>query len=278
MGSSRRYARHRQALQTKGSLMTCAAFFDMDGTLLSHRTNSVPASARRALDELRARGITVGLATGRSFSELLDLPLDGLSFDVLLTLNGQLVVDGENHYLAGNPLIGTALEGVLALFEAHEVPTILVQLDRQYINFINDDVVSAQAAVHTPLPQVSTYTGGEVYQAMLFGSGEQLDAVAAKLPDCDITRWDGAAVDVNAPSDGGKADGIARWCAAQGVDIADVIAFGDAENDITMLRAAGTGVALGNATPEAKAAADYVTDDIDADGVWNALVHLGVIA
>jgi Cof subfamily protein (haloacid dehalogenase superfamily) len=57
-----------------------------------------------------------------------------------------------------------------------------------------------------------------------------------------------------------------------------LVCVGDAENDITMLRAAGTGVALGNATPEAKAAADYVTDDIDADGVYNALVYLGIIA
>ena len=258
--------------------MARAVFFDMDGTLLSHRTNAVPESARRALDELRARGITVGLATGRSYAELLDLPLEGLSFDVLLTLNGQLVVDGLNNYLAGNPLTGAGLQAVLDLFEAREVPTILVQHERQYINFINEDVVSAQAAVHTPLPQIGTYTGGEVYQAMLFADVERLGALAARLPDCDVTRWDDTAVDVNAPSDGGKADGIARWCQAQGVDIADVIAFGDAENDITMLRAAGTGVALGNATPEAKAAADYVTDDIDADGVWNALVHLGVIA
>ena len=258
--------------------MTCAAFFDMDGTLLSHRTNSVPASALRALAELRARGITVGLATGRSYHELVDLNIPDLTFDVLLTLNGQLVVDNENRYLAGNPLTGAALRAVLALFEAREVPTILIQLDRQYVNFINEDLVSAHRATHTSLPELGTYTGGEVFQAMLFANGERLAELAAQLPDCDVTRWDDTAVDVNAPSDGGKADGIARWCQAQGVDIADVIAFGDAENDITMLRAAGTGVALGNATPEAKAAADYVTDDIDADGVWNALVHLGVIA
>ena len=55
------------------------------------------------------------------------------------------------------------------------------------------------------------------------------------------------------------------------------MAFGDSENDASMLRAAGIGVAMGNATPEALASADYVTDDAEKDGIYNALRHFGVI-
>ena len=50
--------------------MIKAVFFDIDGTLLSHSTNSVPASARRALEELREKGILTFIATGRHLPEL----------------------------------------------------------------------------------------------------------------------------------------------------------------------------------------------------------------
>ena len=52
---------------------------------------------------------------------------------------------------------------------------------------------------------------------------------------------------------------------------------GDGVNDVCMLEAAGHGVAMGNAVPETKAAAEYVTDDIDKDGVYNGLKHYGLI-
>ena len=55
------------------------------------------------------------------------------------------------------------------------------------------------------------------------------------------------------------------------------MAFGDGGNDISMLRHAGIGVAMGNATDEVKAAANYTTTAVDEDGILNALVHFGVI-
>ena len=68
-----------------------------------------------------------------------------------------------------------------------------------------------------------------------------------------------------------------RYCQLQGWKPEEIIAFGDSENDLEMLRFAGIGVALGNAEPEVKAAADYVTDDIDCDGVAKALQHYNLI-
>ena len=53
--------------------------------------------------------------------------------------------------------------------------------------------------------------------------------------------------------------------------------LGDGGNDVTMLEYAGIGVAMGNACDAAKAAADYVTDDITADGLAKALAHFGLI-
>ena len=73
-----------------------------------------------------------------------------------------------------------------------------------------------------------------------------------------------------------KGDAVRGVAAALGVDIADTYAFGDGINDLSMIRAAGHGVAMGNAVDEVKAAAEYVTADIDKDGVALGLAHFGL--
>ena len=55
------------------------------------------------------------------------------------------------------------------------------------------------------------------------------------------------------------------------------MAFGDGGNDLDMLVHAQIGVSMGNAADAVKAAADYITDDVDHDGVWNALINLGIL-
>ena len=58
-----------------------AIFFDVDGTLLSHKSNEVPAGTRRALARLRARGIKTVVATGRQMYEFNKLPISDIDFD-----------------------------------------------------------------------------------------------------------------------------------------------------------------------------------------------------
>jgi hydroxymethylpyrimidine pyrophosphatase-like HAD family hydrolase len=53
--------------------------------------------------------------------------------------------------------------------------------------------------------------------------------------------------------------------------------FGDADNDIRMIQKAGIGIAMGNATENLKKVADYVTSDLDHDGIFNALKHFKLI-
>lgn len=55
------------------------------------------------------------------------------------------------------------------------------------------------------------------------------------------------------------------------------IAFGDGGNDMSIILKAGTGIAMGNAIPELKAAATYVTTSVDDDGILLALRHYGII-
>jgi Cof subfamily protein (haloacid dehalogenase superfamily) len=67
--------------------------------------------------------------------------------------------------------------------------------------------------------------------------------------------------------DGHKGSGLSWLCDHLDVDVADTIAFGDAGNDVTMLQAAGDGVAMANATAEAKAAADHICGSCAESGV-----------
>jgi hydroxymethylpyrimidine pyrophosphatase-like HAD family hydrolase len=64
-----------------------------------------------------------------------------------------------------------------------------------------------------------------------------------------------------------KWSGIQRLAAEWGVSVAQMCAVGDDVNDIPMIEAAGIGVAMGNAQPEVKAAADYIAPSHDEDGL-----------
>lgn len=71
-----------------------------------------------------------------------------------------------------------------------------------------------------------------------------------------------------------KSRALAETFTALGIDPSEVAAFGDAQNDRTMIEWAGCGVAMGNAVDEVKAVADYVTLSCDEDGIAAALEHL----
>ena len=74
-----------------------------------------------------------------------------------------------------------------------------------------------------------------------------------------------------------KMAGVRKACDLIGVDVLEVVAFGDADNDERMLRECGYGVAVGNASEKAKMAADLVTQGRHAEGVREGLLSLGLI-
>ena len=74
-----------------------------------------------------------------------------------------------------------------------------------------------------------------------------------------------------------KATAIEKFMAHVGAPMSDSIAFGDSGNDFEMMQTVGLAVAMGNATEPIKELADYVTTDVDKDGIYNAFVHLGLI-
>lgn len=256
--------------------MIKAAFFDVDGTLLSYKTRKVCHSARAAIARLQEKGILCIVATGRHMIQLSNLPAGDIPFDAFVMLNGQLVLDKNQNVLFGVPIEGKAKEFLVEKFNDHTYPAIIVEERDMYLNYVSDHVLDVNNRMSiTPSP-LSDYRGGKIYQicAYLRPEDEQfLDPIKDLVV---MTSWHYGGKDIIAGG-GGKMSGIKRYLELAGIKREEIIAFGDAENDLEMLQFAGIGVAMGNGAEKVKAAADYVTADIDDDGIEKALKHFNLI-
>ena len=96
------------------------------------------------------------------------------------------------------------------------------------------------------------------------------------LPNCEMGRWHPAFVDDTAKGNT-KQHGIDEIIRHFGIRLEETMAFGDGGNDISMLRHAGIGVAMGNAKDDVKVIADYVTASVDDNGIADALKHFGIL-
>ena len=91
-----------------------------------------------------------------------------------------------------------------------------------------------------------------------------------------IAAWWDRAVDV-IPMEGGKGSGIREILAYFGLDKTQALAFGDGNNDIEMLQAVGTGIAMGNASAQLKAVADQICGHVANDGIYHFCLEQGLI-
>ena len=101
--------------------------------------------------------------------------------------------------------------------------------------------------------------------------------VMPELPSLAANRWCPIFTDINVRGVD-KATGMLSFAREYGLRADELMAVGDGGNDVPMLRAAGAGVAMGNACGEAVSAADFVTASVDDDGIRKALEHFGVIS
>lgn len=258
-------------------MMIKAAFFDVDGTLLSHATHSVAQSTRNCLSQLRAKGIRTYLCTGRHSSELELLPVAGIPFDGYITLNGHLCLDRDMKKVFGLPFPDDTIRSLISSFKKHRLPLVLVEEEGIILDYVNDEVIKAQKAISTPVPEVAPYDGKPVYLATTFARRDKDDLIRSMLPPgCHAARWNDHGVDLIL-DDGGKVRGIRFILETEQILPEECIAFGDAENDTDMIAFCGIGIAMGNAQEAVKEAADYVTADIDDDGIEKALQHFGIL-
>ncbi len=251
--------------------MIKAAFFDVDGTLLSHTAKKVPDDTKLALCRLQQKGIRIFMSTGRHVLELSHLPVNGINFDGYIMLNGQLCLDSLKNPVFKSAFPDQAAESLGEIFAEKAVPLTMVEETRIYINVVTEYVRTAQAEISSPVPNTGEYTGAPLYQATVYLPPQEEPSFLSHLPaGCKFTRWSPKGADI-IPSAGGKVAGMKYFCRLLNIAPEEAIAFGDAENDIEMLNFAGIGVAMGNAGEAVKRCADFVTDDVDHGGISKAL-------
>ncbi len=260
--------------------MIRAVFFDIDGTLVPFSTGRCCLSTVRALQALHDRHILTFVATGRSKFEIRsEHLLDGLKFDGYLTNNGQDAYDAQWKQIYGKPLDPNDVEALLDWSDRRNSTCWLANAEKTCINRDSEEYRTAMGAIHTnllPLDDLHEMNKGPVYKLVLFARPEEMEEPCRLAPHSRTTQWFSLGHDF-VTLDGGKDSAVRALLERYGIAPEEAMAFGDSENDVSMLRAVGLGVAMGNATPEARAAADYVTDNAEQDGIYNALRHFDII-
>ena len=117
--------------------MIRAAFFDIDGTLLSFKTHKMPESTKRALATLREKGILTIVSSGRPTYQL--PPCIKTGFDAYITLSGQLCYDADGVFLS-NPISKTGVASVVEQVKSGCYEALVLQGDRAFCSKLTDDV------------------------------------------------------------------------------------------------------------------------------------------
>ena len=255
--------------------MIKAAFFDIDGTLLSFKTHRVSDGTVEAFARMRQKGIETFICTGRA--KVL-VPQTPLHFDGMVTVNGGYCqVDGS--VIHRNPLNRDDAHRWMDYADREGYVSMAFTEHEMFTNHIDELARQLRDQLEFEMPRLrpnADLMDEDIYQfiAMI---PESMDAeVLAMLPHSRLPRWHPAFSDL-VPADSSKAVGMEKVLSHLGMRREESIAFGDGGNDIEMLDYAGIGVAMGNASDNVKAHADHVTSDVDHEGILTALETLNVI-
>ena len=255
-----------------------AIFFDIDGTLVSFTTHSIPASAKTAIRQLKEKGIKVIISTGRGFSEINNL--EDLKFDGYSTANGTVCIDSTGKMITQHLIPEENLKKFAPILKERPFPCLFMTNQGGFFNLRNEQIQSVYQLTNLPIPpvrDVMEIIGYGVFQISAFvGSEKETELLNHVLTHCDSSRWHPSFTDFHVKNIS-KATGMDFFMAYFGMENKCTMAFGDGGNDISMLKHATIGVAMGNAAEHVKTAADYVTDSVDEDGIMNALKYFHIL-
>jgi Cof subfamily protein (haloacid dehalogenase superfamily) len=265
---------------TKNGLAFDLGAFDLDGTVL-RRNRRITRSTVTALQRLRERGMRLVVATGRRFESAREYAgkLGFAEDDPVICYGGSMVrrMNGETllHRTLPQNLSIEALEWAAArdlharvFVDGHtitspDIPSVRPEPDASVVDSPADWLRNSRKV---PTKLVIVDRPDEIRGWL----GEAKSAFAGRL---FVTRSLPHYVEVGS-LEGTKAAALGFLCERWGIEPERVLAFGDADNDIDMLRFAGHGVAVGGMSGEVREAADKVVPGVDEDGVAGYVANL----
>lgn len=264
---------------------------DIDGTLLTS-DRRIDAETLTALRRTHAAGCRIVLATGRAFRSLEDVAEKLSCADYAITSSGGGVFTAAGEMLFAAQMAPELVRAVTETVERFGLtPEVYIRGQAYASGFQLDHMTDWGVPEKNRGYILNTRVRVEAYTAFVrenLDCIEGMDVLMApeevRIPlRAALGRIEGLSVTSSSPlytdvNTAGvtKATGLAHLGAILKIAPAEMMAFGDAENDVPMLRYAGIGVAMANALPDVRAAADFVTASNDACGIAEALARFGV--
>lgn len=268
---------------------------DLDGTLLDSQKRLSDVN-RMALEKAAANGMHIVPTTGRFFGMMPQAVRDLPFVRYAITINGAQVYDRETDAAIVREEI--PLDVALRLMRLLDRHDVIYDCYRSNWGWMTESLQSKAAAYATdahylkmirefrrPVPDLkshlaATSSEGDVQKVMLFTrntpeGGHEAEAIRAEVeaefPELKITAstWNNLEFNISTAN---KGNSLRRFAEFLGLTLDNCMAFGDGLNDLSMIEAAGTGVAMSNAHPQVLAAADAVTASNDEDGVAKELL------
>lgn len=264
-----------------------AIALDLDGTLTNHDKVVTPRT-RQALLKAQELGTVIILASGRPtygivpVAECLELEKRG---GYILSYNGGNIVNAKTGEKLFSQFLPDAVIPILYKYAKEKNHALLGYAGNEIITEMPDDqYVKEESRINKmnirkvdnlldalePHPTKLLMTGDPT--DMLKAEEELVEILGEKM---DIFRSAPFFLEL-VPKGIDKAQSLLRLLSKINLTPADLMAFGDGYNDLSMLKLSGVGVAMANAAPEVRADADYVTLSNEEDGVAEALLHFGM--
>ncbi|WP_244244670.1 Cof-type HAD-IIB family hydrolase [Marinilactibacillus kalidii] len=256
---------------------------DLDGTLLN-KNKEVSEENRQAIQRAKEAGVKVVLCTGRPLKAILHI-LEACNLleegDLGITYNGGLIQWTQS----GESLSQITMDknSVLEIYELSKtlnVPCNFIDLNTVYEPAYPAGKDSLYPSIMNILPFKPINTGSlpentAMNKLIFCWHQEELDQAISQIPETVHERYTIMKSRPNLleilPKTVDKGKGLALLAEQLDLDVSEIMAIGDQENDLAMIQYAGIGVAMDNATEEVKKHADVVTKSNDDHGVAYAI-------
>ena len=258
-----------------------AAFFDIDGTLVSFQTHQIPASTIKAIEQAKEQGVKIFISTGRPVAIINNIDPIRHLIDGYITFNGARTFIGDED-ITLMPIPEEEVRTMITDASCRNYAVVVCGKEdigiHNHTSIFDDVFVHGLGVTNIDIHQpIEPLLHQPVLQLTPFFSVEDERLILPSMPHCISARWNPRFTDITLRG-ADKGNALLQLTKHIGISPEECIAFGDGGNDMSILHAAGIGVAMGNADETVQAAADYVTTSVDDDGIRNAFLHFGVIS